>query len=116
MDSKLIELFSDIFPNSRTDLKNLENPDAVLVQGPAWGVQTVPFNLASLSAYARSNGYKILPLDLNVEFYHRRSEKYKDMWDIDASQWFWESRDCVHALLQEYNDLIDKFIDFFICF
>jgi hypothetical protein len=111
MPDRSIQLLTDVFPNSTTNHGNLNNPDIILVQAPGWGVQTAPLSLASLSAYVRQKGYKILPLDLNVEFFAIRPEKFSIMWDIDQSQWFWESKDCVNDLLTEYKKEIDDFVE-----
>lgn len=108
---KAVRLLTTVCPNSTTDYDNLNNPDVVLVQAPGWGVQTAPLSLASLSAFVRHKGHKILPLDLNVEFYSIRPDKFSIIWDIDQSQWFWESKDCVNELLNEYKTQIDKFIE-----
>jgi radical SAM superfamily enzyme YgiQ (UPF0313 family) len=104
-------LLKSVFPNSTTDHANLDNPDIILVQAPAWGAQTVPFSLSTLSAYVREKGYKILPLDLNIEFYHRRKEKHDIMWNVDQSQWFWANEDCVNDLLSDHEQHINDFIE-----
>lgn len=104
-------LLHSIFPNSRTDHTNLDNPDIILVQAPAWGAQTVPFSLSTLSAYVREKGYKILPLDLNIEFYHRRKQKHDIMWNVDQSSWFWLNEDCIKDLLSDHQQHIDDFIE-----
>ncbi len=104
-------LLKNVFPNSTTDYDNLDNPDIILVQAPAWGAQTVPFSLSTLSAYVREKGYKILPLDLNIEFYHRRKEKHDIMWNVDQSAWFWLNEDCVKDLLSDHEQHINDFIE-----
>ena len=104
-------LLKNVFPNSTTKYDNLDNPDIVLVQAPAWGAQTVPFSLSTLSAYVREKGYKILPLDLNIEFYHRRKEKHEMMWNVDQSEWFWLNEDCIHDLLSNHEQHINDFIE-----
>jgi radical SAM superfamily enzyme YgiQ (UPF0313 family) len=106
-----IQLLTNLCPNSTTNHDNLDDPDIILVQAPGWGVQTAPLSLASLSAYVRQKGYKILPLDLNVEFFVSKHEKFSIMWDIDQSQWFWESEDFVNDLLKEYRKQIDDFVE-----
>ena len=107
MINQSIQLLTNLCPNSTTNHDNLNNPDIILVQAPGWGVQTAPLSLASLSAYVRQKGYKILPLDLNVEFFVIKPEKFSIMWDIDQSQWFWESEDFVNDLLKEYKQLAE---------
>jgi hypothetical protein len=104
-------LLKNVFPNSTTDHANLDNPDIILVQAPAWGAQTVPFSLSTLSAYVREKGYKILPLDLNIEFYHRRKEKHDIMWNVDQAAWFWLNEDCINDLLNDHQQHIDDFIE-----
>jgi len=104
-------LLKSVFPNSTTDHANLDNPDIILVQAPAWGAQTVPFSLSTLSAYVREKGYKILPLDLNIEFYHRRKEKHDIMWNVDQSAWFWLNEDCINDLLNDHRQHIDDFVE-----
>ncbi len=111
MNSNTIHLLSSVCPNSTTDYTNLDSPDAIIVQAPAWGVQTPPLSLASLSAYARRAGYKILPLDLNIEFYSIRPDKFSAMWGLEESQWFWLTKDCVDEFIEAYKNKIDEFID-----
>lgn len=104
-------LLKNVFPHSTTDYDNLDNPDIILVQAPAWGAQTVPFSLSTLSAYVRDKGYKILPLDLNIEFYHRRKKKHDIMWNVDQSSWFWLNEDCIKDLLSDHEQHINDFIE-----
>ena len=111
LKSLAVHLLNRVCPNSTTDYDNLDNPDIVLVQAPGWGVQTAPLSLASLVSFVRKKGYKILPLDLNVEFYTIRPEKFSIVWDIDQSQWFWESKDCVNELIKEYAKQINEFVE-----
>jgi hypothetical protein len=111
MINRSIQLLKSLCPNSTTNYDNLDSPDIILVQAPGWGVSTAPLSLASLSAYVRQKGYKILPLDLNIEFFTIRPKKFSIMWDIDQSQWFWESKDCINDLLKEYKTQINEFVE-----
>ena len=87
------------------------NPDLVLVQAPGWGVNTPPLATAMLSAYARRQGYTVLALDLNLEFYAARSSQHQNCWDLEKSQWFWNTRDAVLDLMQSQQALVDAFVD-----
>lgn len=114
MVSNAVRLLSKVAPNSCTSHDNLDNPDITLVLAPGWGVDTVPLSLATLSSYVRNSGYKILPIDLNVEWYISRPKNFVDMWDISQSSWFWLSHDSVDTLLSEYSEQIEQFINLII--
>jgi anaerobic magnesium-protoporphyrin IX monomethyl ester cyclase len=100
-----------LFESSRTDPRNFEKPDLVLVQMPGWGVKTPPLSLATLAAYVRAKGYKVLPLDLNVEFYHQRREGFRNVWNDNESDWFWRTESRVRDFISAHADLIDAHIE-----
>ena len=85
-------------------------PDVILVQAPGWGVNTPPLALATLTAYARSQGFTVLPMDLNLEFYTARSGDQMDAWELEQSLWFWQTESCVTALLERQAQVVDNFI------
>ncbi len=90
---------------------NYINPDVILIQAPGWGIWTPPLGIAMLSSYVRSKGYKVLPIDLNIEFYLARGEKYKNTWSLEQSLYFWNSPAKVDEMIVDNNDLINNFIN-----
>ncbi|MFA5074273.1 MAG: radical SAM protein [Nitrospirota bacterium] len=109
-----IDLFKqviNVLPNSRTDIENFCDPDVILIQAPGWGVNTPPLGTAMLASYARNKGYKVLPIDLNVEFYLGRTPEFQNTWELDQSLWFWNTKECVERMLGVFQSKIDAFID-----
>ena len=102
--------FPDLCESSKTQSDNSINRDVVLVQAPGWGIWTPPLALAMLTAFLRKHGYKVLPLDLNIEFYLKREDKYKNTWELEQSLWFWETSSRVNELIEDKKELIDKFL------
>lgn len=96
-----------LFESTRTDPRNFERPDLVLVQMPGWGVKTPPLSLATLTAYVRSKGHKVLPLDLNLEFHLRRRDPFRDVWDDNVADWFWRTESRVQDFIAGHEDLIE---------
>jgi radical SAM superfamily enzyme YgiQ (UPF0313 family) len=109
-----IEMFNramHLLPTSRTDIDNFCDPDIVLVQAPGWGVNTPPLATAMLTSFARKHGFKMLPLDLNIEFYRSRPAKYETTWELEQSLWFWETSEYVKEFMKEYHSTIEEFLD-----
>jgi len=109
-----IEMFkraTALLPTSRTDIENFCDPDIVLVQAPGWGVNTPPLGTAMLTSFARKHGYKVLPIDLNVEFYLNRPSEFDKTWELEQSLWFWDTADCVKRLNDAFRKEIDAFVD-----
>ncbi len=104
------DTFDSVFPHSTTSPENLRQPDIILVQAPGWGVNTPPLALAMLSAFARNRGFKVLPLDLNLEFYTLRPDEYKLNWEMEQSLWFWSTQASVCSMLEYFSDKINDFI------
>jgi radical SAM superfamily enzyme YgiQ (UPF0313 family)/MoaA/NifB/PqqE/SkfB family radical SAM enzyme/Tfp pilus assembly protein PilF len=97
-------------PTSRTDIDNFCDPDLILVQAPGWGANTSPLGTATLTSYARSKGFKVLPVDLNVEFYLRRTREFEKTWELEQSLWFWNTKDSVERMLHVFRESIDAFV------
>ena len=80
-----------------------------LAIAPAWGVLFPPYNLARLTAVARSAGYKTSVFDVNVKTYKQLSGKLDfNAWDANR-EWMWigrwyfkELRTHVEPVLEEY--------------
>jgi len=109
-----VEMFNRataLLPTSRTDIENFCDPDIVLVQAPGWGVNTPPLGTAMLTSFARKHGYKVLPIDLNVEFYLNRPPEFDKTWELEQSQWFWETIDCVKRFKNAFGKEMDAFVD-----
>lgn len=101
----------ELLPASRTDIENFCSPDLILVQAPGWGVNTPPLGTAMLTAFARSRGYRVLPVDLNVEFYLRRPQEVSHAWDMEQALWFWKTANCVRTVLEAFHESVDAFVD-----
>ena len=109
-----VEMFkrvTSVLSASRSDIENFIDPDAVLIQAPGWGVNTPPLGTTLLTSYARARGYKVLPLDLNVEFYLKRPPQFDNIWELEQSLWFWETDECVEAMLVAFKREMDAFVD-----
>ncbi len=102
---------TNVLPSSKTDIENLINPDVVLIQVPAWGVNTPPLGTALLTSYARKQGYKVFPIDLNIEFYLDRGDEFSNSWELEQSMWFWVTQDSVKRVIEVYNDYINAVVD-----
>lgn len=98
-------------PTSRTDIENFCDPDVILVQAPGWGVNTPPLGTAMLTSFARSRGYKVLPVDLNVEFYLRRPQEFDRTWELEQSLCFWNTAHSVERMLHVFRETIDAFVE-----
>jgi radical SAM superfamily enzyme YgiQ (UPF0313 family)/Flp pilus assembly protein TadD/MoaA/NifB/PqqE/SkfB family radical SAM enzyme/SAM-dependent methyltransferase len=107
----MFKRIAEVLPNSRADIENLCQPDIILVQAPSWGVNTPPLGIAMLTSYARSHGYKVLPIDLNLEFYLNRPSEFRNAWELDQAQWFWKTRDSVDKMLNAFRGKIDSFLE-----
>lgn len=99
---------------SRSTAENFDSPDIVLVQAPGWGVNTPPLGMAMLTAFARKQGYKVLPLDLNIETYIRRTKDFASAWDGEQAAWFWETGGCIDNLMKTFKSEIGAFIELII--
>lgn len=101
----------DLFSGTRTDPANFDRPDLVLIQTPGWGIKTMPLSLATLSSYIRFKGHRVLPLDLNIEFYLKRRPPFMDVWDDNQAEWFWRTGSCIEDFIAGHKDLIDGHIE-----
>jgi radical SAM superfamily enzyme YgiQ (UPF0313 family)/MoaA/NifB/PqqE/SkfB family radical SAM enzyme len=109
--SEMFTWASKHLPTSRTDIDNFCDPDVILVQAPGWGVNTPPLGTATLTSYARNKGFKVLPVDLNVEFYLRRSKEFDKTWELEQSLWFWNTKESVERMLLVFRETIDAFVE-----
>lgn len=84
--------------------------DVVLVQAPAWGVNTPPFATASLTAYLRANGLKVMPLDINIELYQLNKSKYPEAWRVEVGN-FWTNPSIVDSFINDNYELLERYVD-----
>lgn len=96
---------------SKSDPETYATPEAVIIQAPAWGINTPPLALGALTAYARRNGRKILPIDLNIESYLRRGGKYDDKWALETSSVFWHNAFMISHFISDRREFFDEFVD-----
>ena len=112
-----VEMFkraTALLPNSRTDIENFCDPDIVLVQAPGWGVDIPPLATAMLTSFARKHGYKVLPIDLNIEIYLTRPPEFDKAWDSEQAQWFWNTNELVKKMITLLHEKIDAFVELLI--
>ncbi len=84
--------------------------DIVLVQAPAWGVNTPPFATATLVAYLRENNVKVMPFDINIELYHSNKDKYSESGCVDVGV-LWENSSMVDEFIRENHNIFERCID-----
>jgi len=58
---------------------------------PAWGIDTPPLSLASLSSYLRSKGIPVVAIDYNIDSYSKVSSENKKLWGMENSHFWWVS-------------------------
>jgi radical SAM superfamily enzyme YgiQ (UPF0313 family) len=104
------------FPFLRTkDFQALvKKYDLVLVQAPAWGVNTPPFAIASLAAFMRREGFRVLVQDLNITLFYKRGERFLRSWDLAESLVFWNSREDVLQFARFHERYLQKWTDYII--
>lgn len=82
---------------------------AVLIQCPSWGIYTPPLGIASLSAYLRSKGCKVMALDLNIDMYLRCEKQHEVYWDESMNE-FWRSETLVEKFISDYEGLVRYYL------
>ena len=113
---RYIELYNktiSTLPYSRTDVHNLYHPDIILIQAPAWGVNTPPLATAVLTSYLRKQKHVVFPIDLNIEFYLNSSKQFKEKWNLDQYH-FWTMPESMDQFLGCFKNEIEKLIDLII--
>lgn len=79
-----------------------------LIQMPGWGIDTPPLSTASLSAYLRKQGYKVMPVDANIELYHLNRERYERGWRVDVAD-FWNDPAAVEGFIRDNRSVLDRY-------
>ncbi|MBI5663593.1 MAG: cobalamin B12-binding domain-containing protein [Nitrospirae bacterium] len=104
------------FPFLRTkDLYDLTvRYDLVLAQAPAWGTSTPPLALASLTAFMRNEGYRVLSQDLNIACLHIGGEKFMKTWELSEALVFWNNRDEVLKFAGHHKEYLERWADYVI--
>ena len=59
-----------------------------LIQSPVWGTYDPPLALAQLSSFLKSLGHHVFVFDINISFYNRRNQDFKNIWAWEQSG-FW---------------------------
>jgi radical SAM superfamily enzyme YgiQ (UPF0313 family) len=80
-----------------------------LIQCPCWGIYTPPLGIASLSAYLRNRGYKVMVLDFNIDMYLRCQKQHEICWDESMNE-FWRSEPLVEKFISDYEGLIRYYL------
>ncbi len=81
-----------------------------LIQAPCWGISCPPYGLAVLAAYLRDKGHQVYIKDLNIEFYHERTDEYIDAWKPENTH-LWVNPRLVSNFIFDYNQIIDKKVE-----
>ncbi len=81
-----------------------------LVQCPYWSRETPPLAMSLLAGNLRTKDFNVHLFDLNIEFYHRVSNKQRRLWNEEMGL-FWASKVSVRKLMEEYDDEIERQID-----
>ncbi len=103
-----------VFPFLTTkDLYSLvESYDLALIQAPAWGINTPPLATATLTAFMRNEGYKVIPLDFNIASLHIRSEQFMRSWDLAESLVFWYTKEDVMRFATAHKAYLERWTDY----
>lgn len=96
---------------NRSDPDCFDHPDIVLVQAPCWGNETPPLSLATLTPFLRQQGFKVLPLDLNIECYLRRPPQYATAWNNTGGMYAWSVVERARTFGDAYQHLFDQWVD-----
>ena len=64
-----------------------------------------------LTAYVRKHGFRVLPIDLNIQFYLNRPREFDRVWDLEQSQCFWEMGATVTAMMRALWESVDAFVE-----
>lgn len=86
-----------------------QNP-IVLIQSPAWGLETPPLALALLTGILFENKFQVKIFDLNIRFFHNVSEESRKLWQPENGH-FWCNEHNVKKLINDYQDFIDSIIE-----
>lgn len=84
--------------------------DVVLIQAPAWGVNTPPLATASLAAYLRENGFKVMTLDMNIELYQANKNKYTEAWRVEVGN-FWTNPSVVDNFIGDNYETLERYVE-----
>ncbi len=83
--------------------------DILLIMSPPWGMFP-PLNLAYLSSYLKSKGYKAGILDMNIELFNNASLEDKKWWHVDAYP-YWVNQKLFPELMKKFEPKINKYVD-----
>ena len=89
------------------------NPiDVLLGTLPPWGYNNPPVGLAHLATYARSKGYGVDVLDMNIDLYLRMGPEWQLLWHVENKN-YWSNvttfgllMDAIEPYLETYANLI----------
>ena len=88
--------------------------DLVMVQAPAWGINTPPMATAALTAFMRQQGERVLAQDLNITMFHLRGKAYDTAWNLAESLVFWNSRDDILAFAEGHRPYLERWADYIV--
>jgi radical SAM superfamily enzyme YgiQ (UPF0313 family) len=102
---------NDLFGTSRTAADNFSDPDLILTQAPWWSIDTPSLTLARLTSHLRHQGFKVLPLDLNIECHSDHREKWRGSWSENEASWLWSTPAKVLEFIDDHIDVMNRFVD-----
>jgi radical SAM superfamily enzyme YgiQ (UPF0313 family)/MoaA/NifB/PqqE/SkfB family radical SAM enzyme len=82
--------------------------DVLLGTLPPWGFNNPPVGLAHLSTYARSRGYHVEMLDLNIDLYRRLGPEWELLWHVENKN-YWSNDATFDLLLDLLGPHLDRY-------
>lgn len=62
--------------------------EMVLAQCPGLDIETPPIGIACLTSYLKSEGYDVLPFDINIELFSSAKKNDRQLWNSKEEYWF----------------------------
>jgi radical SAM superfamily enzyme YgiQ (UPF0313 family) len=82
--------------------------DVLLGTLPPWGFESPPVGLAHLATYARSRGYHVEMLDLNIDLYRSLGPQWELLWHVENKN-YWSNDDTFDLLLDLLGPHLDRY-------
>lgn len=82
--------------------------DVLLGTLPPWGFNNPPVGLAHLATYARSRGYRVEVLDMNIDLYHRLGPEWHLLWHVENKS-YWSDEKTFDLLLELLSPHLDRY-------
>ena len=82
--------------------------DVLLGTCPPWGFNNPPVALAHLATYARSKGYGVEVLDMNIDLYLRMGPEWQLLWHVENKN-YWSNETTFELLLEAIGPYLDTY-------